>query len=49
MLPARMAFGRVGVPPGKHWVDLEARGTRRRIEVNLKPGGFRVVNLTTLY
>jgi hypothetical protein len=49
MLPARMAFGRVRVPPGKHWVDLEARGTRRRVEVDLKPGGFRVVNLTTLY
>jgi hypothetical protein len=49
MLPARMAFSRVRVAPGKHWVDLEARGTRRRVEVNLKPGGFRVVNLTTLY
>jgi hypothetical protein len=49
LLPARMAFGRVRVPPGKHWVDLEARGTRRRFEVDLKPGGFRVVNLTTLY
>lgn len=49
LLPARMAFGRVRVPPGNHWVDLEARGTRRRVPVELKPGGFRVVNLTVLY
>jgi hypothetical protein len=44
-----MAFGRVRVAPGKHWVDLEARGTRRRVQVDLPPKSFQVLNLTALY
>jgi uncharacterized protein len=49
LLPARMAFGRLRLPPGKHWVDLEARGTRRRVQVTLPPKSYQVLNLTTLY
>jgi uncharacterized protein len=48
-LPARLAFGRVRVRPGTHWVDLEARGIRKRQQVVVKPGGFAVVNLTVLH
>ncbi len=49
LLPARMAFGRVRLAPGRHWVDIEARGTRRRVQVNLTPRTFQVLNLTTLH
>jgi hypothetical protein len=47
-LPARIAIARVRVPPGRHVVELEARGVRKRQEVDLKPGGWAVVNLTVL-
>lgn len=47
-LPARIAFGRVRLKPGVHWVDLSAGGARKRQKVTLKPGGWAVVNLTTL-
>jgi uncharacterized protein len=49
LLPARMAFGRLRLPPGKHWVDLEARGTRKRVQIDLPPKSYQVLNLTTLY
>ncbi|HKP58902.1 MAG TPA: hypothetical protein VJV78_19410 [Polyangiales bacterium] len=47
-LPARIAIARVRVPPGKHVIELEARGIRKRQEIDLKPGGWAVVNLTAL-
>jgi uncharacterized protein len=49
LLPARMAFGRIRLPAGRHWVDLQARGVRKRVEINLPPRSFQVLNLTTLY
>lgn len=48
-LPARLAFGRVRVRPGTHWVVLGARGIRKRQQVKVEPGGFAVVNLTVLH
>jgi hypothetical protein len=48
-LPARMAFGRVRLPPGRHTVVLEARGIRKRQQVVIRPGGWTVVNLTVLH
>jgi hypothetical protein len=48
-LPARMAFGRVRLPPGKHSVLLGARGVRKRLRVRLPPGGWAVANLTALH
>lgn len=47
-LPARIALSRVRLPAGKHLIELEARGSRKRQEVDLKPGGWAVVNLTIL-
>jgi len=48
-LPARIAIGRVRVKPGTHWVDLEARGVRKRQAITISPHGFAVVNLTILH
>jgi tetratricopeptide (TPR) repeat protein len=48
-LPARLAFGRVRVKPGTHWVVLGARGLRKRQQVRVTPGGFAVVNMTVLH
>jgi hypothetical protein len=47
-LPARMAFGRIQLPAGKHQVTLGARGMRGRYTVQIKPKGFAVLNLTVL-
>lgn len=47
-LPARMAFGRVMLPPGPRTVQLGARGAVSTKKVNIEPGGFAVVNLTVL-
>jgi hypothetical protein len=47
-LPARMAFGRVMLPPGPRTVQLHARGADTTQKVNIAPGGFAVVNLTVL-
>jgi hypothetical protein len=47
-LPARIALGRVRVKPGRHHVDLVARGTRVRHVIEVKPRGWAVVNLTVL-
>lgn len=47
-LPARIAIGRVRIPAGTHWVDLEARGRRERYKVVVRPGDWAVVNLTEL-
>jgi tetratricopeptide (TPR) repeat protein len=47
-LPARMAFGRVLLTPGVRTVQLRARGSQLEKKVEIKPGGFAVVNLTVL-
>ncbi len=47
-LPARIAIGRVQLPPGKYQVDLSASGYTRKALVELQPGGFSVVSLTAL-
>lgn len=47
-LPARIGIARVHVPPGKHTVELEARGVRKRQDVTLQAGGWAVLNLTVL-
>ena len=47
-LPARMAFGRVLLPPGARTVQIRARGQQLEKKVDIKPGGFAVVNLTVL-
>ncbi|HYJ11312.1 MAG TPA: hypothetical protein VEX18_19955 [Polyangiaceae bacterium] len=47
-LPARMAFARVRLPAGARTVQLYSRGKLQEKKVTIKPGGFAVVNLTTL-
>jgi uncharacterized protein len=47
-LPARIAFGRLRLPAGRHTIDLWARGSSRRTTIDLKPGGWSVVSLTVL-
>jgi uncharacterized protein len=47
-LPARMAFARVMLPPGPRTVQLHARGADLTKKVDIKAGGFAVVNLTVL-
>lgn len=47
-LPARIAIGRVSVKPGRHTIDLVARGERVRKTVDVSPNGFAVANLTVL-
>jgi hypothetical protein len=47
-LPARIAFGRVRLPPGRHTVVLGARGFEKKQTVDIAPGGWAVVNLTAL-
>lgn len=47
-LPARIAFARLRLPPGRHTVDLGARGTTKRRTLDLRPGGWAVMNLTVL-
>lgn len=47
-LPAQIALGRIRVKPGKHQVELHARGEVLRTTVNVEPGGFAAVGLTVL-
>lgn len=47
-LPARMAIGRVRVAPGRHSIEVVARGARKRVTVELPPGGWSVVVLSAL-
>lgn len=47
-LPAKIALGRLEVPAGKHVIELKARGQSLRKELEVKPGGFAVLNLTVL-
>ncbi len=47
-LPARMAIGRVRLPPGKHQLVVAARGQKRTFSANVEAGGWEAVNLTVL-
>lgn len=47
-LPARIAFGRVRVPPGRRTIKLRARGIEKRQVVDVPKGGWGVVVLTVL-
>jgi hypothetical protein len=47
-LPARIAIGRVEIEPGTHWIDVEARGVRKRQKITVRPGDWAVVSLTVL-
>jgi len=47
-LPARIAIGRVQLPPGKYQVELSASGGVRKAPIELEPGGYSVVSLTVL-
>jgi tetratricopeptide (TPR) repeat protein len=47
-LPARVAIARVRLPAGRHSLDLEARGWRRKQEVVVEKGGWAVVSLMAL-
>lgn len=47
-LPARIAFGRVRVPAGKHEIRLRAGGVEKRQTVNVRANGWAVVSLTVL-
>ncbi len=47
-LPARIAIGRVRLPPGEHQVLVQAQGVRKEAKVKLAPGGWAVVSLTVL-
>ena len=47
-LPARIAIGRARVPAGMHTVDVAVSGEHRTQTLNLKPGGWAVLNLTVL-
>lgn len=47
-LPARIAIGRVTVPPGEHEVVLQAQNVRRKTKVRLEPGGWAALAFTVL-
>ena len=47
-LPARIAIGRIPLPPGPHQVEISASAISRKLPVDLKPGGWAVVSLTAL-
>jgi hypothetical protein len=47
-LPARIAIGRVRLPPGQHTVELSVDGLRKQQTLNLTKNGWAVVNLTVL-
>lgn len=47
-LPARIAFGRARVPPGRHTIVLRAAGFEKRQVVNIPSRGWAVVPLTVL-
>jgi hypothetical protein len=48
-LPARIAFGRVRLPPGRHTVRVRARGIEKRQTIDLRANGFAVIPLTVLW
>lgn len=48
-LPARIAFGRVRLDPGRHTIRLRARGVEKKQIIDLRENGFAVVPLTVLW
>jgi hypothetical protein len=47
-LPARIGFARVRLPAGKYKVRVSAQGALREQSVDVRAGGYAVVNLTEL-
>jgi tetratricopeptide (TPR) repeat protein len=47
-LPARIAFARMRVAAGRHKLRIAVPGAVRDVEVDVRAGGFAVVNLTEL-
>lgn len=47
-LPARVAVGRVQLPPGRHHVELDVRGWRRSQDILVEKGSWQVVSLMAL-
>lgn len=47
-LPARIAIARIRVPAGKHLVNLAVSGGTKQQAIDMRPGGWAVVNLTVL-
>jgi hypothetical protein len=47
-LPARVAVGRVRVPPGRHTVVADARGVTRTQATDVAAGGWSLVSLQSL-
>lgn len=47
-LPARIAFGRIRVPPGKHVITLRAGGVEKRHVIDVPKRGWAVVSHTVL-
>lgn len=48
-LPARIAFGRLRLPPGRHTVRIRARGVEKRQVIELRERDFAVIPLTVLW
>jgi uncharacterized protein len=47
-LPARIALGRMTLPPGKHEVEVVVGSSRKKQTVELAPGGYAVLCITQL-
>jgi len=47
-LPAHIGIARVVLPPGVHEIQVGASNSQKRVQVDLKPGGWSVVNVTVL-
>ena len=47
-LPARIAFARIRVQPGKHTIRAVAQGVVREQVVDIPEGGFAVVSMMEL-
>jgi hypothetical protein len=48
-LPARIAVGRVRIPPGQHVIDIAVSGQHQQKTVNLEKKGWAVLSLTVLH
>lgn len=48
-LPARIAFGRLRLPPGRHVIRVRARGIEKRQTIDLSEHGFAMIPLTVLW
>lgn len=48
-LPARIAVGRIRLPPGRHSVRIRVRGVEKRQTIELAKDGFAVIPMTVLW